>query len=162
MKTNVFNWHKQFREGHENVKDYERSVRPRSLRTDENVERVRTLVHSDRRFKYQSYGYATKWRQTVKKGLNFGPTIGFIVMTVLQLTRSFWLKNRLLKWNTHPIPPFWLRMTSGSFQNKVCLKGTKGSGYWRHPKMWRWHWKLFDIRSPKNVSISGSIVGLSA
>jgi hypothetical protein len=40
---------------------------------------------------------------------------------------------------------------------------TKISGYWRHPKikMWR-HWKLFHNRSSKNISISGSIVGLNA
>jgi hypothetical protein len=40
-------------------------------------------------------------------GLNFGPPIGFYIMTVLQLTAlsiSFWPKNQLLKWNIHPIP----------------------------------------------------------
>jgi hypothetical protein len=32
------------------------------------------------------------------------------------LSRSFWRKNRLLKWNTHPITLVWFRMTSGCFQ----------------------------------------------
>jgi hypothetical protein len=30
--------------------------------------------------------------------------------------KQFLAKNRLLKWNTHPIPLIWLRMTSGCFQ----------------------------------------------
>jgi hypothetical protein len=37
-------------------------------------------------------------------------------------------------------------------KNKVCIKRTKISGYWRHPKiMRRQHWKIFHNRSSKNV-----------
>jgi hypothetical protein len=41
-----FEWHKWFKEGRKNVEDDERSGRPRSDRTDENVEKVRNLLQS--------------------------------------------------------------------------------------------------------------------
>jgi len=28
---------------------------------------------------------------------------------------ELWPKNQLVKWNTHPLPLFWLRATSGCF-----------------------------------------------
>lgn len=46
-KTSVFEWHKRFKEGRDDVKDDERSGRPRTRRTDENVEKVRKLVCTD-------------------------------------------------------------------------------------------------------------------
>jgi hypothetical protein len=51
-KSSVLEWHKLFKEGRENVDDDddERSRRPVSHRTDENVENVRSVVHSGRRF----------------------------------------------------------------------------------------------------------------
>jgi hypothetical protein len=48
-KSSVSVWHILFKDGRENVEDNERSGRPRSQRTDENVEIVRCLVHSDKR-----------------------------------------------------------------------------------------------------------------
>jgi hypothetical protein len=47
-KSSVFEWHKRFKEGHKIVEG-ESSGCPRSHRTDENVEKVRNLMHSDRR-----------------------------------------------------------------------------------------------------------------
>jgi len=46
-KTMVFEWHKRFKAGRDDVKDDERSGRPRTRRTDENVEKVRKLVCTD-------------------------------------------------------------------------------------------------------------------
>jgi len=46
-KSSVFDWHKWLKEGHKNVEDDERSSHPRSHRTDENVQTMRNLVHSD-------------------------------------------------------------------------------------------------------------------
>ncbi|GFT20468.1 histone-lysine N-methyltransferase SETMAR [Nephila pilipes] len=48
-RSRVFEWFARFRDGREATDDEERCGRPRSSRTDENVERVQALVRSDRR-----------------------------------------------------------------------------------------------------------------
>ena len=48
-KTRLFEWHSRFKEGREEVKDDHRSGKPSTSSTDENVERVRQKVRSDRR-----------------------------------------------------------------------------------------------------------------
>ena len=48
-RAQVFRWHKSFLEGPEQVEDEPRSVSPSTSKTDDNVERVRSLVRSDRR-----------------------------------------------------------------------------------------------------------------
>jgi transposase len=48
-KSSVFEWHRRFKEGREDVQDYPRSGQPKRQRTDANVDRVQTLMRSDRR-----------------------------------------------------------------------------------------------------------------
>ena len=48
-RAQVFRWHKSFLEGQEQVEDEPRAGRPSTSKTDDNVERVRSLVRSDRR-----------------------------------------------------------------------------------------------------------------
>ena len=48
-RTRIFEWHKRFREGKEDMEDDPRSGRPTTSRTNENVERVKEKVRSDRR-----------------------------------------------------------------------------------------------------------------
>ena len=48
-RTRIFEWHKRFREGREDVEDDPKSGRPTTSRTNENVERVREKVRSERR-----------------------------------------------------------------------------------------------------------------
>ena len=48
-RTRLFEWHRRFKEGREQMEDDHTSGRPSTSRTDENVERVRQKVRSDRR-----------------------------------------------------------------------------------------------------------------
>jgi transposase len=48
-ESSVFEWHRRFKEGGEDVQDDPRIGQPKMQRTDANVDRVRTLVPSDRR-----------------------------------------------------------------------------------------------------------------
>ena len=48
-RIRLFEWHRRFKEGIEEEDDDHRSGRPSTSRTDENVERVRQKVRSDRR-----------------------------------------------------------------------------------------------------------------
>jgi hypothetical protein len=43
-KSSVFEWHRRFKEGREDVKDVTRSGQSKSQRTDANVDRVRTML----------------------------------------------------------------------------------------------------------------------
>jgi hypothetical protein len=48
-KSSVFEWHRRFIAGRQNVQYDPRSVQPKTQRKDANVDRVRSLVRSDRR-----------------------------------------------------------------------------------------------------------------
>ena len=48
-KSSVFEWHRRFKEGREDVQDDPRSGQSKTQRTVANVDRLRTLVRSDRR-----------------------------------------------------------------------------------------------------------------
>ena len=69
-KTRLFEWHRRFKEGREEVEDDHRSGRPSTCRTDENVERVRQKVRSDRRLTVRmiadELGMKSEWRIITK------------------------------------------------------------------------------------------------
>src|SRR5215469_14507845 len=46
--TTIFEWHKRLREGRESVKDDERSGRPTTSRTDDNIAAVDKMIKEDR------------------------------------------------------------------------------------------------------------------
>lgn len=48
-KSQVYRWHKAFKEGREDVTDEDRSGRPSTSRDDNSVQRVREVLNSDRR-----------------------------------------------------------------------------------------------------------------
>ncbi|XP_017724128.1 PREDICTED: putative uncharacterized protein FLJ37770 isoform X3 [Rhinopithecus bieti] len=47
-RARVFDWHKRFKEGREDVRDDARSGRPVTHRTDDNIQKVKDLVCSNR------------------------------------------------------------------------------------------------------------------
>ena len=47
-RTTIFEWHKRFREGRESVKDDERSGRPPTSRTDDNIAAVDKMFKEER------------------------------------------------------------------------------------------------------------------
>ena len=47
-RTTIFEWHKRFREGRESVKDDERSGRPSTSRTYDNIAAIDKMVKEDR------------------------------------------------------------------------------------------------------------------
>ena len=49
MRTTIFQWHKQFREGRESVKDDKHSGRPTTSWTDDNIATVDKMVKEDRK-----------------------------------------------------------------------------------------------------------------
>jgi len=48
-RTHLFEWNRRFKEGRQEVEDDHRSGRPSTSRTEENVQRVREKVQSNRR-----------------------------------------------------------------------------------------------------------------
>jgi hypothetical protein len=81
-KLSVFERHRRFKEGREDVQDKTRSGQPETQRRDANMDRVQTLMHSDRRLGVtqkcsQAYGNLFRGHNP-----NFGLTSGFSTMTM--------------------------------------------------------------------------------
>ncbi|GFU56654.1 protein GVQW3 [Trichonephila clavipes] len=51
-RARVFEWFKRFKDGRQDVEDDSWPDRPSTSKTDENVEKVASLIRSDRRFEY--------------------------------------------------------------------------------------------------------------
>jgi hypothetical protein len=67
-KSNVFKWHKRFRQGGEDVNDDERQGAPITMRMNKNVVKIRELVQSDRRLTHRLVTDALNMsKETVRK-----------------------------------------------------------------------------------------------
>jgi hypothetical protein len=66
-KLSVFEWHRRFKEGREDVQDDPRSGQPKTQRTDANVDRVLTLARSDRRLGVRVIEELNMNRETVRQ-----------------------------------------------------------------------------------------------
>ena len=93
MKT-VYKWFERFRNCCESVEDEERSGRPSTSKTPENVEIVNEMIRSNRRLTIRvvsedlniSYGSV----QNILNDLRNGQTVSSSVMTTLRVTHRFW------------------------------------------------------------------------
>jgi len=67
-KTAVYKWVKRFSEGRESVTDEERSGRPATSRSEENIAKVRQIVRENRRLTVSSIAEQVNIdRETVRK-----------------------------------------------------------------------------------------------
>nr|CAH7719676.1 unnamed protein product [Callosobruchus chinensis] len=70
-RTRVFEWHKRFSEGREEVEDDERTGRPVTSRIEENIKKVNEIVRKDRRLSLRMISDLSKIdRETVRKILH--------------------------------------------------------------------------------------------
>nr|CAH7735575.1 unnamed protein product [Callosobruchus chinensis] len=70
-RTRVFEWHKRFSEGREEVEDDERTARPVTSRIEENIKKVNEIVRKDRRLSLRMISDLSNIdRETVRKILH--------------------------------------------------------------------------------------------
>jgi hypothetical protein len=82
-KSIVFEWQRRFNEGQEDAQDDARIGQPEMQRTDANVNRVQTLVCSDRGLICETNNRRIEYGNLFRgKDLNSGLTSGFFTMTV--------------------------------------------------------------------------------
>ena len=65
IRTTIFEWHKRSREGRESVKDHERSGRPTTSRTDDNIAAFDKMVKEDRNVTSRPIGDTLSTPKTV-------------------------------------------------------------------------------------------------
>ena len=109
----VYRWFERFRNGCKSVEDEERSGRPSTSKTQENVERVNEMIRSNRRYTIRE----------ISEDLNisYGSVQNILItdLNMLQLTHRFWYGNfcqiKILRCVLiHLIHRIWHRATSGS------------------------------------------------
>ena len=91
LKT-VYKWYERFKSGNESVEDEQRSGRPSTSKTDENVQKVAKLVRSDRRMTVRelteelNISYGEMYEERDQKN---GPMASIFITTTRRVTRPF-------------------------------------------------------------------------
>jgi len=104
-KLSVFDWHRRFKEGREDLQDDPRSGQSKTQRTDANVDRVRNLLRSDRRLGVRVIAKELNMnretvRQTVKEDLGTRKISAKMVSRILthgQKERPLHISSDLLR-----------------------------------------------------------------
>jgi hypothetical protein len=118
MKT-VYKWFERFRNGCESVEDEERSGRPSTSKTQENVERVSEMIWSNRRLTIREISEYLNISYGSENDLRNGQTVSSSIMTPICVTDHFWYGNfcqiKILRCVLiHLIHRIWHRATSCS------------------------------------------------
>lgn len=97
-RTRVFEWFKRFKNGREDVEDDERSGRPSTSKTDENVEKIRILIRSDRRLTIRAIAETVgidkeSVRQILHENLNMQKVCAKVVPKILTIEQKENRKN---------------------------------------------------------------------
>jgi len=79
LSRTIFEWHKRFREGRKSVKDDERSGRPTTSRTDDNIAAVQKMIKEERNVMSRLIAY----------------TLGIPKTVVLRFLREYLKKRKL-------------------------------------------------------------------
>ncbi|XP_006141073.1 protein GVQW3 [Tupaia chinensis] len=88
-RARVFDWHKRFKEGREDVRDDARSGRPVTHRTDENIQKVKELVCSNRQLTVRMMAEELNLdketvRLILKENLNMKKVSAKVISTILK------------------------------------------------------------------------------
>jgi hypothetical protein len=134
-KSCAFERHKRFKAGREDVEDDERSDRPRSHGTGENVGKVRNLVHSDRSLNIKAVSVQLIWTEghvhTKRPELKPNDWIlqHWLQQARLALSSCSWPKESITEMKHSTRSPDLAPNDFRLFPKLVCAKETKISKY---------------------------------
>jgi len=150
-RTQVFQWHKNFREGRDDVHDKQRVGPPSTSHTDTNVQKVRDVLNSDRRLSIRAIADEVGidkmtvhniikndlgMRKICAKLVRRLPIRGSSITTMLRRTPacsspSSWPNSRGQRCHSLLTARIWHHRTSFcSPRSRDTLRG-RGSGLWK-------------------------------
>uniref|UniRef100_A0A2K6RJK6 GVQW motif containing 3 n=1 Tax=Rhinopithecus roxellana TaxID=61622 RepID=A0A2K6RJK6_RHIRO len=117
-RARVFDWHKRFKEGREDVRDDARSGRPVTHRTDDNIQKVKDLVCSNRQLTVRMMAEELNLdketvRLILKENLNMRKVSAKVISGVLKETEPHHVAQAGLELLVSRDPPALASQSSG-------------------------------------------------
>uniref|UniRef100_G3SHG7 Mos1 transposase HTH domain-containing protein n=1 Tax=Gorilla gorilla gorilla TaxID=9595 RepID=G3SHG7_GORGO len=117
-RARVFDWHKRFKEGREDVRDDARSGRPVTHRTDDNIQKVKDLVCSNRQLTVRMMAEELNLdketvRLILKENLNMRKISAEVISGVLKETEPHYVAQAGLELLVSRDPPTLASQNSG-------------------------------------------------